>query len=337
MQELAAARNGRIPYRKDTKTLQNGKGVGDKSFKKQTRKMQQQRFRFALFGNSYQPRGGAVAYEFIDHVKRRGGEVCIEKDFYGYLSNLGRIALGEFDTFEVDQPDADFVVSIGGDGTLLKAANHVGERGLPIIGINTGRLGFLADTTDAETEVTVNAIFDGKFNLEEHAVIEVCTENGIVAGSPFALNDIAVLKRDNASMISITAAINGEYLTTYQADGLIISTPTGSTAYSLSNGGPIMAPMSGVLSLTAVAPHSLNVRPIVIPDNAEISLSVESRSHSFLIAIDGRSEKCTENTTITIRRARHNIKIMRLAGRNYYSTLREKMMWGRDNRVGNKS
>jgi NAD+ kinase len=133
-------------------------------------------------------------------------------------------------------------------------------------------------------------------------------------------------------MISITASINGEYLTTYQADGLIVATPTGSTAYSLSNGGPIVAPQSGIICLTPVAPHSLNVRPIVIPDTAEITLSVESRSHNFLVAIDGRSEKCLEGTTLTIRRAAHTIKIMRLFGRNYYSTLREKMMWGKDNR-----
>lgn len=295
--------------------------------------MRQRQFRFALFGSTYQPKSSVAVGDFLDCVARRGGKVSIEKEYHRYLSLGSRLELSGVEVFESDCLDADFVVSMGGDGTLLKAANCVGARELPIIGVNTGRLGFLADTTAAEIENTVEAIFNNDFYIEEHAVIEATTAKKKITGSPFALNDIAVLKRDNASMISITASINGEFLTTYQADGLIVSTPTGSTAYSLSSGGPVMAPMSGVLCLTPVAPHSLNVRPIVIPDNAEISLSVKSRSHKFLIAIDGRSEKCAESVTINIRRAPHSIKIMRLTGRNYYSTLREKMMWGRDNRL----
>ena len=291
--------------------------------------MQQRRLRFAIFGNTYQPKSAEAVSKFLHCVAQHGGEVCIEREFHKYLSRNHDLAIDAAEVFSGTYFDADFVVSIGGDGTLLKAANYVGARQLPIIGVNTGRLGFLADTTATEIETTIDAIFDGNFTTEEHAVIEV---KGDISGSPFALNDIAVLKRDNASMISIKASINGEYLTTYQADGLIVSTPTGSTAYSLSNGGPIVAPQSGIICLTPVAPHSLNVRPIVIPDTAEITLSVESRSHNFLVAIDGRSEKCLEGTALTIRRAAHTIRILRLFGRNYYSTLREKMMWGRDNR-----
>ena len=268
--------------------------------------MQQRRLRFAIFGNTYQPKSAEAVSKFLHCVAQHGGEVCIEREFHKYLSRNHELAIDAAEVFSGTYFDADFVVSIGGDGTLLKAANYVGARQLPIIGVNTGRLGFLADTTATEIETTIDAVFDGNFTTEEHAVIEV---KGDISGSPFALNDIAVLKRDNASMISIKASINGEYLTTYQADGLIVSTPTGSTAYSLSNGGPI-----------------------VIPDTAEITLSVESRSHNFLVAIDGRSEKCLEGTALTIRRAAHTIRILRLFGRNYYSTLREKMMWGRDNR-----
>ena len=149
-------------------------------------------------------------------------------------------------------------------------------------------------------------------------------------GTDCALNEVAILKRDTASMISIRASIDGEYLTTYQADGLIVSTPTGSTAYSLSNGGPIIVPGTGVLLMTAVAPHSLNIRPIVIPDSAEITLDVESRSHSFLVAIDGRSESCREGTRLRLRRAPYNIKVVKRSGKKYFATLREKMMWGAD-------
>ena len=154
----------------------------------------------------------------------------------------------------------------------------------------------------------------------------------IIEGSPFALNDIAVLKRDNAAMISVRTCINGEYLVTYQADGLIVSTPTGSTAYGLSNGGPIIVPDADILCLTPVAPHSLNVRPIVINDDSEITLEVESRSHNFLVAIDGRSEKLLESPRLTIRKAPYTINIVKRDSRSYFSTLREKMMWGADHR-----
>ena len=151
-------------------------------------------------------------------------------------------------------------------------------------------------------------------------------------GYPYALNDIAVLKRDNASMITIHARINGDELVTYQADGLVVSTPTGSTAYNLSNGGPIMAPGTGILCLTPVAPHSLNIRPIVIGDESEIELSVESRTHSFLVAVDGRSESFDEGTRLVISKAPYAVRIVKRASQHYFATLREKMMWGMDAR-----
>lgn len=174
--------------------------------------------------------------------------------------------------------------------------------------------------------------------MHRHTVIAISTKgtdsttSETVFAEPFALNDIAVLKRDHASMISIRASINGEYLMTYQADGLIVTTPTGSTAYSLSNGGPIIAPATGTLCLTPVAPHSLNVRPIVVPDSSVITLKVESRSHSFLAAVDGRSTSLGDGTVVTIRKAPYETLIIRFSGRKYFSVLREKMAWGVDQR-----
>jgi NAD+ kinase len=228
--------------------------------------------------------------------------------------------------------DVDYVVSMGGDGTFLKAASRVGAKGTPIIGVNMGRLGFLADVMPSEIENAFDSIYDGTYTLEEHAVIMIEAEGEPIEGNPYALNDIAVLKRDNASMISIRTSVNGEYLVTYQADGLIVSTPTGSTAYNLSNGGPIIVPGTGVMLMTAVAPHSLNVRPIVIPDSAVLELTVSSRSHSFLVATDGCSEKLPEGTTIRISRAPYNVRVVKRAGQQYFATLREKMMWGADTR-----
>ena len=222
------------------------------------------------------------------------------------------------------------VISMGGDGTFLKAASRVGRKNIPILGINTGRLGFLADISPEEMEETFNEIHENRYEVEERSVLQLKCDNEKLQRDPYALNEIAVLKRDSSSMISIHTAINGAPLTTYQADGLVIATPTGSTAYSLSVGGPIIVPHSKTIAITPVAPHSLNVRPIVIRDDWEITLHVESRNHNFLVAIDGRSEPCQENTELTICRADYTIKVVKRFNHIFFDTLRNKMMWGAD-------
>lgn len=228
--------------------------------------------------------------------------------------------------------NVDLVISMGGDGTFLKAACMVGEREIPILGINKGRLGFLADVLPSEIEDVIEHVLRRDYMIENHTVIKLEADGECVDCCPFALNDIAVLKRDTASMISIKAYVNGEFLVNYQADGLIIATPTGSTAYSLSNGGPIIVPQSGSLCITPVAPHSLNIRPIVINDTSVIELEVCSRSHNFLVAIDGRSMKLTEGTRLTIRKADYMVKLVKLKNQRYFSTLHRKLMWGADSR-----
>lgn len=294
--------------------------------------MASRKLRFALFGNVYQAKKSASIQKILSYLSERKADVYIEREFYDFLTCGQNIEVKATRIFDGNDFDADFVVSMGGDGTLLKAATFVGDKNIPIVGVNMGRLGFLADIVPGEIESALNALYSGDFMLEEHTVIKAETAGGHFEGCPCALNDISVLKRDNASMISIKVSVNGEYLVTYQADGLIVSTPTGSTAYSLSNGGPIIVPSTGILCLTPVAPHSLNIRPIVIPDTSEVSLTVESRSHNFLVAIDGRSEKCMETARLTIRKAPYTIKIVKRNGRRYFSTLREKMMWGLDSR-----
>lgn len=228
--------------------------------------------------------------------------------------------------------NVDLVISMGGDGTFLKAACMVGEREIPILGINKGRLGFLADVLPSEIEDVLEHVLRRDYMIENHTVIKLEADGECVDCCPFALNDIAVLKRDTASMISIKAYVNGEFLVNYQADGLIVATPTGSTAYSLSNGGPIIVPQSGSLCITPVAPHSLNIRPIVINDTSVIELEVCSRSHNFLVAIDGRSMKLTEGTRLTIRKADYMVKLVKLKNQRYFSTLHRKLMWGADSR-----
>ena len=294
--------------------------------------MAQRKLRFALFGNVYQAKKSVSIQKILSFLSEHKAEIYIEKEFFEFLTQGQHYEVVATRIFEGRDFDADFVISMGGDGTFLKAAHYVGNKQIPIMGVNMGRLGFLADVGPSDIESLLKALYAGEFKLEDHAVIQVEADGKTFETCPCALNDIAVLKRDNASMISIRTNVNGEYLVTYQADGLIVSTPTGSTAYSLSNGGPIIVPESDILCLTPVAPHSLNIRPIVVRDDAEITLSVESRNHNFLIAIDGRSEKCEEGTRLTIRKAPYCIKIVKRNGHKYFSTLREKMTWGLDNR-----
>lgn len=294
--------------------------------------MADKKLSFAIFGNDRKALELMQVWEMLDYLSKRNADVFIEETFY---RNLCRDLNGELPVagvFEGNSFETDYAISLGGDGTFLRAASKVGAKNIPIIGVNMGRLGFLANVLPGEVLEMLDEIYGGNFDIEERSVIKLSTDSEKFRDYPFALNDIAILKRDTASMISIRVSVGGEYVVTYLADGLIISTPTGSTAYSLSNGGPIMVPRSGILSLTPVAPHSLNIRPIVIGDDMEIKLEVESRSHSFLAAIDGRSERVDEGTTVTIAKAPFRIRIVKRHNHRYFSTLRSKLMWGADSR-----
>lgn len=292
----------------------------------------QQTLRFALFGNTYQEHKSAHVTHLLEILRRRKAQICISNEFYDFLRNHTKADLSGLEVFEGNNFSADMVLSIGGDGTFLKAASRVGKKEIPILGINTGRLGFLADVLPDQMEDAFDEIYQGNYLAEPRRVLKFTCNGHVLKGYPYGLNEIAVLKRDTSSMITIHAYINGEPLNVYQADGLVISTPTGSTGYSLSVGGPILVPQSGTISLTAVAPHSLNVRPIVIRDDWEITLDVESRSHNFLIAVDGRSETCREGTRLTIKRADYYVRIVKRCHHSFFNTLREKMMWGMDGR-----
>ena len=292
----------------------------------------QQTLRFALFGNTYQEHKSAHVTHLLEILRRRKAQICISNEFYDFLRNHTKADLSGLEVFEGNNFSADMVLSIGGDGTFLKAASRVGKKEIPILGINTGRLGVLADVLPDQMEDAFDEIYQGNYLAEPRRVLKLTCNGHVLKGYPYGLNEIAVLKRDTSSMITIHAYINGEPLNVYQADGLVISTPTGSTGYSLSVGGPILVPQSGTISLTAVAPHSLNVRPIVIRDDWEITLDVESRSHNFLIAVDGRSETCREGTRLTIKRADYYVRIVKRCHHSFFNTLREKMMWGMDGR-----
>ena len=290
------------------------------------------KIKFALFGNIYQERKSAAVQKFLTLATERQATIAMPYQFHQFLIENLRIEVPECEIINDNNFTADFVVCMGGDGTFLDVASRVGDKEIPIIGVNTGRLGFLASFSPDKLEETINDIYSDRFGIEAHSVLHISCDELDLEGYPFALNEIAILKHDISSMITIHTDINNEYLTTYQADGLIVGTPTGSTAYSLSVGGPIIVPQSETISLTPVAPHSLNMRPIVLCDNSEITLRVESRSKSFLISLDGRSQSYRDNIHLRISKAPYSVNVVTQQSKSFFSTLRKKMMWGADSR-----
>ncbi len=291
------------------------------------------KLRFALFGNVFQAKKSSSVQKLLCLLEERQADLQVDATFYRFLTEDLQIAVpASARVITDDDFEADFLISMGGDGSFLEAARRVGDKGIPILGVNMGRLGFLADVLPEDIEEVVTQIYDGQYSIDERCVLQLDYDRGTPEGYPFALNEVAVLKRDVSSMISIRVDINGEYLTTYQADGLIINTPTGSTGYALSVGGPIMQPGSRTLGLVPVAPHSLTVRPLTLTDDTEIALTVASRNHRFLVSLDGRSEKCSEDVRLTVRKAPYTIKVLKRPGQSFFRTLRTKLMWGTDPR-----
>jgi len=288
---------------------------------------------FAIFGNIYQEHKAVSTGRLLRLLAERGAHVFIDHEYRRFLLSLGISEASGYPPFMGRDFQADIACSMGGDGTMLRTAARVGDKETPIMGVNMGRLGFMANVRPDELEKAVDALYTGQYALDKRAIIQVEANGRPLSEYPIAINDVAVLKRDTASMITIHTQVGDEHLTTYQADGVIVSTSTGSTAYSLSNGGPIIVPGSGVFCITAVAPHSLNMRPVVIPETREVSFEVESRSHGFLVAIDGRAEKLDVGTRVTLRRAPYSCYVVKRQDSTYFATLREKMMWGADTRA----
>ncbi len=290
------------------------------------------KLRFAIFGNTYQAKKSACIEQLLGILFERGASLLIDRQFYEYLTNKLGILVTPEALIEGNDFHADFVISMGGDGTFLEAARRVGDKGMPILGINMGRLGFLSDYQAEDIASAIDHIYNDTYRIEERTVLMVEKDGDDIQGYPYALNEVAVLKHDISSMISIDVEINGEFLTTYQADGLIVNTSTGSTGYALSVGGPIIVPGTKIIGLVPVAPHSLTVRPLTLSADAIVRMKVKSRSHNFLLSVDGRSESATEDTTITIRKAPYTINVLKRSKGSFFSTLRDKLMWGADSR-----
>ncbi|MCG8387672.1 MAG: NAD kinase [Cytophagales bacterium] len=229
-----------------------------------------------------------------------------------------------------DLKHLDTMLTLGGDGTLLEAVTHVGCAGVPILGINTGRLGFLATTAKDSIESALEAMFSQDYDFDERTLIHLDSNNDLFDGINFALNDFTILKKDTSSMIVVHTYIDGEFLNSYWADGVIVSTPTGSTGYSISCGGPLVLPQSDNFIITPVSPHNLTVRPIVVPDSSRLSFTIEGRSNSFLISLDSRFETVDNSIRLEVTKEKFKTKLVKLKDNNYFKTLRQKLNWGLD-------
>lgn len=236
------------------------------------------------------------------------------------------------DYAQLKKNQIDFVLTLGGDGTILQATTFIRDLSVPIIGVNLGRLGFLANVEEKYIDHSINQLVAGQYTIEERSMIYLESSPSLFGNLPFALNDFTLHKRDTSSMITIHTYIDGDYLNSYWADGLIVSTPTGSTAYSLSCGGPIVFPNSGNFIITPVAPHNLNVRPLVISDNSVISFEIEGRSENFLCTLDSRFETITSEHMLAVRKCAFNTLLVIPKNISFLKTLHDKMSWGADNR-----
>ncbi len=228
--------------------------------------------------------------------------------------------------------EMDFLFSVGGDGTLLDTVTLIGKSEVPILGINTGRLGFLATVAKENIETSLDDLFSNDYTIESRALLEMIASKPVFNGANFALNEFTIHKRDTSSMITVHTYIDGQYLNSYWADGLIVSTPTGSTGYSLSCGGPLITPGARNFAITPVSPHNLNVRPIIVSDESEISFRIEGRSEKFLISLDSRSTAIDASVELVVKKAAFAAKLVKFSKYNYFDTLRQKLNWGFDMR-----
>jgi NAD+ kinase len=288
----------------------------------------------AIYGKAFNDSFIPTIQHLFNTLEKHQVSIVVYRPFYTYLKK--QIGLkGKFQTFFKNQEREkpfDLLLSIGGDGTILETITIVKDSGTPILGINTGRLGFLSHVGKDEIDETIEQLVAKKFTLDKRSLIQIETPNHAFGAENYALNELTISKKDTFSMVTIHTYINQDYLNSYWADGLIISTPTGSTAYNLSCGGPILVPSSENFILTPISAHNLTVRPIVVDDKSTITLRVEGRSPYFLAALDSRSQSLDCNTELTITKAPFHINLVKLEDHNFHHTLRNKLMWGIDKR-----
>lgn len=272
--------------------------------------------------------------DFLSTIEKMGWNPIIVEDLHQQLVKKEACAKNyqTFNSYKDFSSGIDLAVSVGGDGTFIDCVSYVRDSNVPMIGINTGRLGFLANIAKDSVEQAFQEITIDNYTLLPRTLLEVQTEKNHFAEFNHAVNEVTVSRKDSSAMIIVNAELNGEYLNSYWADGLIVSTPTGSTAYNLACGGPIVDPESQLFAITPIAPHNLNVRPLVVPDNKSIRLTVEGRSRHYLLSLDGHSVNLQNGEEVLIKKADFDIKMIKLPSNSFYETIRNKMLWGLDRR-----
>ena len=292
--------------------------------------------KIAIFGQYYQNNTHSIVEKVVAFLEQKNIEICFYSVFYDKLieNNVQLSNYQTFNSYECLKDNFNYLISIGGDGTILRAATFVRDSNLPIIGINAGRLGFLATVQEENIENLLNRVLNNDFSISKRTLVSLDAHpnNADIEDINFALNEITVSRKDTTSMITIETYINNEYLNSYWADGLIISTPTGSTGYSLSCGGPVIIPTSNCLIITPIAPHNLTARPLVIPDDSEITLKIKGREEQYLVSLDSRITSVSNQTTLTIKKTNFFISIVEFPEEGFLRTIRKKLLWGEDKR-----
>ena len=291
--------------------------------------------KIAIYGQSVDKISKNIFLEILNISRNQNLVLFVEEKYNSVL--LKKLKTNHnhkvFSSYNDLDKSIDMMITIGGDGTLLRSITYIRDLGIPIIGINTGRLGFLATLNQELLNIELKKVLNGEFDVKERSLLEVSVDdNDNFSDFNFALNEVSVGRKNTTSMIEIKTMLDGEYLNTYWADGLIVSTPTGSTGYSLSCGGPIMTPSSQTFSITPIAPHNLNARPLVISDEIKIQLSVEGREKSHLLSLDSQIISLKNNVKIKIKKANYKIKLASINNNSFYKTLRNKLLWGEDRR-----
>ena len=288
--------------------------------------------RIAVYGNSYQEEHLEELSALFELLSTHNAWVEIEASFYRYLCKVLPTPPKINDVIEGDDFSAAIALSLGGEGTFLRTAQWVGKKEIPILGINTGHLGYLADVRISDVGKCLECVFNGNHRIDSRTMIEVDCAETDVDGWPYALNEVAILKQDTSSMIDMEARIGDALLANYRGDGLIVSTPTGSTGYNLSVGGPILEPSAPVWAISPIAAHSLTMRPLVVSDDSVFTVTTHSRSDAYRLSLDGRSVSLAAGTTVTMRRAPFVTKVIQSQDHHFSDTLRDKLLWGIDKR-----
>lgn len=290
--------------------------------------------KIGIYGQSYKKEASIYIDELLNVLHNNNVEVCIESKFYDLikLQNKPKTTYKTFSKYSDLDKSYNMLLTIGGDGTFLRAITYIRNSNIPVLGINIGRLGFLANIKKENITQAINAIINKEYTIKERSLLKVSTnpEMEDLKELNIALNEITIVRKDTTAMLTLETFLDNEYLTTYWADGLIFSTPTGSTGYSLSCGGPVITPSSKNLVITPIAPHNLNVRPLIINDDAKIKVILLGREKQALISLDSRIVTIPKNTTVNIKKASYSIKTVLLNNQSFLKTLREKLLWGED-------